>query len=246
MRMPRMAVCIALLASTLLAVNISAQSYNVVIGDIPQIDSLYEVVKAMGPEMKATLNMTKAPMARLTNLIISKQADIGAPMLYLKDPNMIKNLPFDYSTATTSKMCFILYTNKAKPIDIANLKKGNSKKYSIETDVSNMQLFSFTALPSTNIVGSLKKVNSGAIDGYIMGVSPTDDIMKASKGEYGNIKRQLWEIYDMGFAIQKGARGGPVDKFLLDGMAKMHSSGKYKQIMGESPVGLETYDDWQP
>jgi hypothetical protein len=109
-----------------------------------------------------------------------------------------------------------------------------------------MQMFSFTPLPSTNIVGSLKKVNSGSIDGYIMGVAPTDDILKASKADYGNIKRQLWEIYDMGFAIQKGARGGPVDKFLSDGMAKMISSGKFKQIMGDGTVGLETYDDWQP
>jgi hypothetical protein len=176
----------------------------------------------MGVDMGVTLDIKKAPMARLTNLIISKQADVGSPMLYLKDPKVIQQLPFDYSTAVIDKMCFIIYTNKAKPIDIANLKSGNSKKYTIETDVSNMQMFSFTPLPSTNIVGSLKKVNSG------------------------NIKRQLWEIYDMGFAIQKGTKGGPVDKFLRDGMAKMISSGKFKQIMGDGTVGLETYDDWQP
>jgi hypothetical protein len=124
MKMPRTVVCIALLAGILSAANLSAQSYSVVIGDLPGIDSLYQLIKTMGVDKGVTLDMKKAPMARVTDLIISKQADVGSPMLYLKDPKIIQQLPFDYSTAVIDKMCFIIYTNKAKPIDIANLKTG--------------------------------------------------------------------------------------------------------------------------
>jgi hypothetical protein len=39
MKMPRIAVCIALLAGILIAANVSAQSYSVVMGDLQGIDS---------------------------------------------------------------------------------------------------------------------------------------------------------------------------------------------------------------
>ncbi len=246
MRTRRIAGLLALIVMAIFAANASAQTYSVVIGDLPQIESLEELVKAMGVEMGVTLDMKRVPMPRLTYVVQEKQADFGTPMTYLKDSAKIKLLPFDYSTAVINRMCFILYTNKSKPIDVANLRKGNSKKYKIESDISNAQMFSFAPLPSTNIVGSLKKVNDGLIDGYIMGTAPADDIIKAAKGEYSNIKRQLWDIYDMGFAIPKGARGGPVDKFLVAGMAKMVSSGKLVAIMGDATVSVGTYVDWQP
>ncbi len=246
MRTRRIAGLLALIVTAIFAANASAQTYSVVIGDLQGIESLEQLVETMGVDMGVTLNMKRVPMPRLTATVQEKQADFGTPMLYLKDPAVIKNLPFDYSTAVINKMCFILYTNKGKPIDVANLRKGNSKKYKIESDIANAQMFGFATLPSTNIVGSLKKVNDGLIDGYIMGTSPADDIIKAAKGEYANVKRQLWDIYDTGFAIPKGARGGPVDKFLVAGMAKMVSSGKLTAIMGDATVLVGTYVDWQP
>ena len=194
--------------------------------------------------MNVSFDIKKVPFARMFNMIQSKQANFGTPILFLKDPNAIKQLPFDYSTVVIDRMCFILYTNKSKAIEVDNLKNGNSKKYQIESDIGNMQMFNFATTPSTNVFASLKKVNDGLIDGYIMGIAPTDDILKANKDSMKNIKRQLWDIYDMGFIIQKGAKGGQDDKLLSAGMKKMFDSGKFRKIMGDTSA-VETYVDWQ-
>jgi hypothetical protein len=245
MRSLRFVFCAACFLLGLFSSNMYAQSYTVLVADIQGLDTLIQLVKTMGEDMNVTFDMQKVPFARMISMIQSKQANFGTPMLFLKDPNKIKQLPFDYSTAVIDRMCFILYTNKAKPIDVTNLKNGNSNKYQIESDIGNMQMFNFSTLASTNIPGSLKKVNDGKIDGYIMGVAPTDDILRANKDSMKNIKRQLWDIFDMGFIIQKGAKGGPDDKFLSAGMKKMVDSGKFLKIIGDlAPV--EKYVDWQP
>jgi hypothetical protein len=222
-----------------------AESYTALIGDIPGIDSLMSMTKTLGEDMNVKLDIKKVPIQRMVNMIVTKQADFGAPMLKLKDPNAIKNLPFDYSTGTVQQMCFILYTNKTKPVDIANLKSGNSKGYKIESDIANMQMFDFKTLPSTNPVASLKKVNDGLIDGYIVGSEPADSILKSTKDKMKNVKRQLWDTYDIGYALQKGARGGALDKVITEGIKKMKANGKLQKILSDV-IKSGVYDDWLP
>jgi ABC-type amino acid transport substrate-binding protein len=225
--------------------SVYSSPYVVLIGDIPGIDSLVTMTKALGDEMKVELEVKKVPIQRMVSMIISNQADFGAPMLQLKDPNAIKNLPFSYSTGVIQQMCFILYTNKSKPVDVANLKNGNSKGYKIESDVSNMQMFNFKTLSSTNPAASFKKVNDGLIDGYIFGTEPGDSILRASKDAMKNVRRQLWDTYDIGYAISKGDKNAEIDKMIGDGLKKLKANGKMDKIMSDvSKAG--TYDDWQP
>jgi ABC-type proline/glycine betaine transport system substrate-binding protein len=222
-----------------------AEPYTVLIGDIPGIESLVTLTKTLGEDMGATFEINKVPIQRMVNTIIANQADFGAPMLQLKDPNAIKNLPFMYSTGVIQQMCFILYTNKAKPIDVDNLKNGNSKGYKIESDVANMQMFNFKTLPSTNPVASFKKVNDGLIDGYIYGTEPGDSILRANRDSMKNIKRQLWDTYDIGYALAKGDKFKQTDKLLSDGLKKLKANGKLDKIMADV-IKAGVYDDWQP
>jgi hypothetical protein len=237
----------SVLAILFLSVSASAysDSYVVLIGDIPGIDSLVTMTKTLGEDTGAKLDIRKVPIQRMVNMIIANEADFGAPMLQLKNPNAIKNLPFHYSTGVISQMCFILYTNKSKPIDIADLKSGNSKGYKIESDISNAQMFDFKTLQSTNPVASFKKVNDGVIDGYILGSEPGDSILKANKDAMAKIKRQLWDTYDIGFVLPKGDKEGAVDKMLSDGLKKMKASGKLDKILSDV-IKAGVYDDWQP
>lgn len=222
-----------------------SETYTVLIGDIPGIESLVTLTKTLGEDMGATFEIKKVPIQRMVSMIIGNQADFGAPMLQLKDPNAIKNMPYMYSTGIIQQMCFILYTNKAKPIDVENLKNGNSKGYKIESDVSNMQMFNFKTLPSTNPAASFKKVNDGLIDGYIYGTEPGDSILKANRDAMKNVKRQLWDTYDIGYALPKGDKSGKTDKLLSDGLKKLKANGKLERIMADV-IKSGVYDDWQP
>jgi hypothetical protein len=213
-----------------------------VIGQLPISDPLSKLMTAMCEAMNVKIEIQVVPMARLTYLIETKQVDIALPMLRLKDPDQIKLLNYDYSTVIFDKSPFVLYTNKKKPVDIANLKNGNSMGYKIETDIGNIKLFGFTAQGSTNIEASLKKVNDGLIDGFLHS-AVVDPILQSLS--LTNIKRQLYEYFDIGFALQKGGQGGPVDKFLTEGMKRLMDTGKFDQIMGFL-IKQETYDDWQP
>lgn len=225
--------------------SLYAQTYTVLIGDIPGIDSLVTLTEAIATEMGVTFEIKKVPIQRMVNMIIANQADFGAPMLKLKDPNAIKNLPYLYSSEAIQQMCFILYTNKAKPVDIANLKGGNSKGYKIESDVSNMQMFAFKTLQSTNPVASFGKVHDGLIDGYLLGSEPGDSILKANRDKLKNVKRQLWDTYDIGFAISKGAKSAEIDKMLSEGLRRLKASGKLDKIMADV-IKSGVYDNWQP
>ena len=143
----------------------------------------------------------------------------------------MKALNYDYSTAVMYKSSFVLFTNKSKPLDIADLKKGNTKGYKIETDISMVNQLDFTAIPSTNVEASLKKVAAGTIDGFVHSEATTDAVLKNMK--VPTIKRQLYDQYDLVFPIQKGGKGGKVDKMLSDGIAKLKANGKFDQIMGD-------------
>jgi polar amino acid transport system substrate-binding protein len=222
-----------------------AQSYKVLVADIPTTDPMINMIQAMADDMKVKVEINKVPMARMIQMIIQKQADIGTPILLRKDPDQIKKMPYDYSTDAYQKNSFVLYTNKSKPVDIADLKSGNSKGFKIESDldVTDSSMYGFTTLSSTNIEGSLRKVDLARIDGYIRGGQVADQVLKPLK--LTNVKRQLFDYYSIGFILQKGAKGGPVDKFLSDGLKKIKDTGKFDKIMGMN-VKMGIYDDWQP
>ncbi len=113
----------------------------------------------------------------------------------------------------------------------------------IETDPSRLDDFNFAAIGSTNYEASFNKLSSGAIDGIILSQSTGDATLK--KLALKNIKRELWFEYIRTFSLQKGARGGEVDKMLAQGIEKLKSSPKYDELIGKQ-IRSGKYDNWQP
>jgi polar amino acid transport system substrate-binding protein len=220
-----------------------AQSYKVAVAQIPTTEYYKNLAMAIAESSGLNFDIQAVPLARSVYLIENKQIDLSLPMLAMKDSDKVKALDYDYSTTVLCRSCFVLVTNKAKPVDIDDLKKGNSKRYKIEADVSMANQFEFTALPSTNAEASLRKVSDGTIDGYIHGQAVTDAALKAIKAL--NLKRQFYENLDLVCLLQKGSRGGPIDTMISDSIKKLKDSGQYEKIMG-SLIKALTYDDWQP
>jgi ABC-type amino acid transport substrate-binding protein len=211
--------------------------------DLPTTQYYKDLFDAIAQQSGLKFDVQVVPPPRAGYLISNKQVDVQAPQLAPKDPDQLKAMGFDYGSIVLAKSAFVLFSNKAKPIDIAELKRGNPKKLVIETDGANVNQFGFVATVSTNITASLQKVNDGKIDGYIHSQTTTNPFAK--KLDLKNSKRQLYEYYDLNYALPKGERGGALDKALSDAIKKLKDGGKYDQIMGKFIADAQ-YTDWQP
>jgi polar amino acid transport system substrate-binding protein len=237
---------IVLLSTAVLSVHLFPVEYK---GAISQLSPLSTetfknlataVVEASGNTIKTEIVPASRGIANVEN----KTADFFTAIIALKDPAKIAALKYDYSTADTHNVVFVLYTKKDLNIDVEELKKGNPKNYNIETDASLLDDFTFKATPSTNIEGSLRKVDTAKIDGYIFS-QPTVDPLLKSLG-LKNIKRVYYETFNGKFIIAKGQKGGAIDKMISEGMNKIRSNGRYQEIMGALIAAGSKYIEWQP
>jgi polar amino acid transport system substrate-binding protein len=239
--------CTALAALALLAAaTVFADSYKVVVPQLsPASTAAYsglvtELLKAEGVTVKPEV----MPFARCIYLLENKQADILYTIIAIPDKTKWGKIKFDYSVTETHKIVFVLYSNKNKPVAVAELKKGNTRKLNIETDSAHTDYFNFAVNPSTAIDGSLQKVDNGQIDGYIFAQASTDAALK--RLGLKNIQREYFDTYTGVFGIAKGTRGGAVDKLLASGLAKIKASGKYQELLGGIIAAGSNYVDWQP
>lgn len=69
----------------------------------------------------------------------------------------------------------------------------------------------------------------------------SDPIIKAQALK--NIKRELYQVFDVKIILPKGEKGKEIDKFLTDAIKKLRDSGKFNTIMG---VVDQKFDAWQP
>ena len=228
------------------AMGVSAQSLNVV---VPQLspaatDSYKKTIEAIVDAGGRTAAVQILPFARAVYMMETKQADILSTFVQIPDQKKWAALKYDYSSSELLKIVFVLFTNKSKPISVADLKSGNAKGYKIETDAAHIDHFSFAVAPSTSIDASLKKVDSGDIDGFIFSQGSTDAALK--RLGLKNIARQYFDTYSGVFLLQKGGRGGPLDALIAAGLAKIKANGKYQEILGAYAAGASKYIEWQP
>lgn len=194
-----------------------------------------DLLEAIKKETNAAINIQVVPFARSMNNVTAGKADIHIPLiksLYQKS----QDLPFDFSTATLYRVNFVLYTNKDNPISLEQL--ASSK---IETDRAHVDYFPFKTIPSSSIEGSLKKLESKRIDGFIFADSVTDPVLKNLNLK--NINRQLYDKFEVKIIMPKGTQGGELDRFLANAIDTLKKKGTYQKIM--APLDLP-YDNWQP
>lgn len=226
------------------AISASAETYKVAIIQLPTSEMFKKLFIALGEATNNIFSTEVVPPARATALIEDKLVDIQVPRIKFKNDAYNNSLKYDFASASTGNViAFVLYTDKNKPVDINNLRKGNTKNFKIETEGANINQYGFKAIFSNNAEQSFKKLSTGRIDGYINSQTTCDSILKSLK--LTNIHRQLWDNFDVKFAIQKGQAGGKLDKILTEGIKKLQANGTLEQIVGESNR-RSRYNDWQP
>jgi hypothetical protein len=238
-------IALVVLAMASMAAGLLAQEYTVVVPQVSQtaIDVYSKTIQAIAEADGKKTSVQVLPFARAIYMMEAKQADIMSAIVQVPDQAKWAELKYDYSTNEFVKIAFVLYTNKNKPVTAAELKAGNPKGYKIETDAAHTGHFPF-ASGSSSIEGSLKKVDAGTIDGFIFSQGTTDGILK--KAGLLNVKREYYATLNGVFVLQKGGRGGPIDKMIGSGLAKIKANGKYNEIVGAYAQAAANYVEWQP
>lgn len=216
------------------------KSLRVSIAQMPKVSEVRD--KGAFPELILGLERVSGvkiqyeivPFARSIEVVKKKQVDFHLPLI---EPPIQKDFGFSLSTTLINRVNFVMYSNKSKPpLDLQKLDGLN-----IETDIAHVDYFPFKVVPSSCIKCSLKKVNMGRIDGFIFADETSDAIVRSEK--LSAIRRQFYKRFNVKFVLQKGARGGPVDRFLTENMQKLRENGVWARTVGAFD---REYEDWQP
>lgn len=228
------------------AAGVHAQSLSVVVPQLAPLstETYKNMVMAIAEAGGKTVEVQVVPFARAVYAMETGQADIESAIIQLPDQKKWAALKYDYASTEMCKTVFVLYTNKAKPITVAELKSGNAKRYRLETDAAHVDHFPFPIEASTSVDASLKKVDSGVIDGFVFGQGSSDTALR--RLGLKNLVRQYYDTFSLVFLLKKGARGGPIDAMITNGIAKTKASGKYQEIMGPYLAIAGKFIDWQP
>jgi ABC-type amino acid transport substrate-binding protein len=196
---------------------------------------LVDFIKALEKASGDKIEYEVVPFARSMSYVEEKKVDFHLPLIQIPGSETGTD-KFDYSTETIFHVNFTMYSGKKVDINPQNV-----KKFKVETDAAHIKYFNFPIVQSFSLENSLKKVDTGRIDAFIFADNASDPIIK--KGKLTNIKRQLFKRFDVKIVLPKGARGGPIDKFLSNAIGKIKKTGEFNKIMG--PID-KPFDNWQP
>jgi polar amino acid transport system substrate-binding protein len=236
-----MTVCV--LTLVLGAGSAFAADYTAVVIQLPVSDAYVTLFNAIGEVTGNTFTTQVVPPARAAALIESQKVDVKFPATKSTDPQKNTTRKYDLSSVKVFSMVFVLYANKDKYIDAAQLKKGNPQGLGVETTASLAGLFEFKPVVAPNVETSLKKVDAGRADGLIYPQEAGDPQVKSLGLK--KISRSMYSLNDITFGLQKGQSGGPLDKIMVDGIAKLKANGRLDKIIAFA-LKNGVYDDWQP
>lgn len=209
----------------------------------PDKGPFVDLVKAMDNAYEGSIIRGVYPFPRSIDNVISGKADFHLPMIRNKLVS-VSSLPYDYSTDKLGYVCFVIYSNKEKPISVDKIKQAKTSSsfpLKLETSGGFDGYFDFPIKPAMSIESALKKVNLKRIDGFIFAQEECDHITKEAK--LGNIHRELYDRFDDVFIIPKGSAGKEIDSILTTILAKMKADGTLAKLHDRVHPDFQ---QWQP
>lgn len=181
------------------------------------------------------------PFARSIENVLRGDADFHIPMF--RNPEIDESSLFFINVPEpTGQVTLVIYSHKNKPITRDVIAKamaaGGTFPYVIEVGMDFM--FPFKTAGTNDIEQSLRKVQAGRIDAFIW--PPEGDlIVKALK--LGNLRRDVYGVFDDTIMVPKTPRGEEVAKLLDAALKELKKQGQLKQY--HDRVHLK-YEPWQP
>lgn len=177
------------------------------------------------------------PFKRSLINVVTGKADIHFPLIKPKYID-INKLPYDFLPIKIGTSRFVLYT---RADDKRVITRENIENFIIEVERGHSEDFNFKTIEGNNIENILKKILRGRTDGYIGPHDIADEVIK--KYKYKNLKKQLFEEFDVCFIIPKGERGEIVKKALFNFITEMKKDPEFIKINSKVE---KPYTNWQP
>jgi len=184
------------------------------------------------------------PIKRAQEILINGQADFYLPKIKTQYTD-ISALPYKILEKKIGQIAFVLYSNvnkklTKKELDDA-LAKGGDFPFKLESSPSLKDSFKYPYTVSNSVEESLRKLDSGRIDGYIWAQEEADAYIKNNKLK--SINRSLFYNFDDVLAIVNSEKTDKINKILTDCISELENSGKLKTLYEKIHM---PYDDWQP
>jgi hypothetical protein len=222
-----------LIADDLKAVSTLQTVYRVLIisPGKPSYDRFVNLMNALATQVpNTTMTFEGVSEAAAIARLAAGTADMVVPY-----PTQTGDDAQDYrlSVAPVTKAYYILYTNTAHPLDVANL-----SRYTIEGDPRNSAVLGLALKPSRDPAASLQRVHDWVADGYINAEGATDPTLRELG--FKNIRRWLYKETHNYVLLPKNDAGRRADEFLSAAVSRAKGTAGYDK-MQERPYG-----DWQP
>ncbi len=196
----------------------------------PAFERFVNLMNAIGAQVPGTV-FTFEAIAEAAALpqLASGAADMIVP--YPKSP--LDGMPYLLSAAPVTKAYYVLYTNTARPLDLAQI-----GRYTIEGHRRNESVLGLSLQQSAGPEASLTKVHDGTIDGYINAEGATDPALRALG--FTNIRRDLYKETHNYVLLADTSAGRDIDRLLSQAVARAAGTPGYDDMQ------KRPYGDWQP
>jgi ABC-type amino acid transport substrate-binding protein len=115
--------------------------------------------------------------------------------------------------------------------------------YTVGTPIVGADLYDIPISIQTSIEGSMKMVDAGRLDAFIMTQDEGDRLVR--KLDLKNTRRNLYAVLPVHFVVAKGPRGKKADEILTKVLEEMKKRGTLKKLSTSVHKTTE-YIDWQP
>ena len=192
---------------------------------------LVEYVRSWSELTGRELVIERFPFKRSIRLAATGQVDFHFPLIM--DPEVDQSsLPFDYSSERIGSVNFVLYTREGETVDMSH-----PENYRLSTFGGHAELFPFAIEEDYSVEGSLMKLKTGRIDGYIFADSGGDPAL-IELGLSG-IHRTFYKTYAVHAVLPRSERGEQADAFISQAVA-LSREANGQLVFLDLP-----FEDWQ-
>lgn len=191
----------------------------------------YKLSRAIGREWKEgnVIYLTAATFEKSIENVTTGNANVHFPLMQ-SPAQAEEELPFRYSSFTTSETPFVLYVLKGSDlVERKNLTIAILSKRRIETDMAHASLFFSSLHGVESVEAGLQRVRSGQSDGFLYSARPAEAVLKRLKLD--NLVRVPYRRVQDKFVLPKGVEGAELDEKLGLIIDRLKDTGEFQKIM---------------